>query len=90
MKTTHCPKCKTSLQGDPIPEKSRDIFGGETHFGRVIGMNVLGVWDGVAFWRCPDCGYQWHRFTPDDLRHVRLEALRGLQGLGYIGPAPSP
>lgn len=70
----NCPKCNVSLIGSPIPEASRHLFGAATHFRRDIGVEIPGVYDGVAFWQCPDCGYQWHRFGEGDYRRKRLEA----------------
>lgn len=36
-------------------------YGKVTHFGRQIGVEVSGVYDGVLYWMCPDCGGRWHR-----------------------------
>lgn len=33
---------------------------------RTTGVEIWGVYDGVLFWRCPDCGGSWHRWTPND------------------------
>jgi uncharacterized C2H2 Zn-finger protein len=30
-------------------------------YTRCIG--VLGGYDGVSYWRCPDCGAEWDRWT---------------------------
>lgn len=49
-----CPRCKADLNGAPRPD------GG--FYSRKIGVEVLGAWDGVLFWRCPDCEGEWHRF----------------------------
>lgn len=53
-----------------------DIFGncpacdakwGYTHDGerysRVIGVEIVGQYDGVSRWQCPDCEAEWDRFT---------------------------
>jgi predicted RNA-binding Zn-ribbon protein involved in translation (DUF1610 family) len=66
-----CPACGVSLVGDPIPEPDRYLFGGSTHFGRAIGIEIPGVYDGVLYWQCPDCGHTWDRFPPGDRRHGR-------------------
>lgn len=29
---------------------------------RTIGVEIRGVYDGVLFWQCPDCGTRWHRW----------------------------
>jgi len=67
----NCPKCNVSLIGEPIPEESKEFYGEVTHFRREVGIEVLGLYDGVAFWRCPDCNHQWDRFDGElgkDLR----------------------
>lgn len=38
-------------------------YGKVTHFSRKIGVEVPGVYDGVLYWQCPDCGWRWHRWT---------------------------
>ena len=62
-----CSHCNTDLQGEPIPEQDREWFGGATHFGRQIGVEVSEVYDGILYYQCPDCGYKWHRFTAGSL-----------------------
>lgn len=69
----NCPHCNTSLQGDPIPEQDRQHFGNATHFERQIGVEVRGVYDGVLYWRCPDCGGRWHRFTEGTDMRLKAE-----------------
>jgi len=38
-------------------------YGSATHFRREIGHEVPGVYDGVLFWHCPECGWAWPRFV---------------------------
>lgn len=38
-------------------------YGEQTHWSRVIGHEVWGVYDGILFWVCPDCGLAWSRWT---------------------------
>lgn len=38
-------------------------WGEKTHFSRVMGHEIWGVYDGVLFWSCPDCGKAWPRWT---------------------------
>lgn len=38
-------------------------YGDSTHFRREMGHEVRGVYDGVLFWSCPDCGHAWPRWT---------------------------
>lgn len=48
-----CPHCGSSWVGEPIPEKDRHLFDG-THFLRQMGIED-GSYDGISWWRCPDC-----------------------------------
>lgn len=54
-----CPHCGAQLQGDPIPEADRPMFGA-THFSRRIGLSSWEQ-DRVYAWRCPDCNGEWPR-----------------------------
>lgn len=38
-------------------------YGEKTHFSRFIGHEIWGVYDGILFWACPDCGLAWARFV---------------------------
>lgn len=58
----HCPNCGASFQGEPIPEKHRELYGDETHFGRLITIYDIYA-DRTTQFRCPDCGYTWDRDT---------------------------
>ena len=55
---TNCPHCKTSLLGDAIPDKDLHHYNG-THWKREIGVEMRGFYDGIAYWRCPDCDGKW-------------------------------
>ncbi len=68
----NCPGCGSSFIGNPIPEESIANYNPldadpnnypNTHFRRVIGIEIKGQRDGVLHWKCPDCGFRWHRFT---------------------------
>lgn len=63
MEYEQCPFCKADLRGEPIPEEHREHYGNETHFSRLIGIEILGGYDGVSYWRCPDCNAEWDRWT---------------------------
>jgi hypothetical protein len=49
------------LRGEPIPAEHRHMYDAD-HFSRRIGVEVSGLYDGVAYWQCPDCGTTWRRF----------------------------
>jgi hypothetical protein len=65
-----CPHCNADLQGKPIPQEYIDegFYGDLTHYSRRIGVEIRGVYDGMLFWQCPDCGGRWHRWTDADMR----------------------
>lgn len=41
---------------------------------RVIGHEVPGLYDGIAYWSCPTCGTSWHRFGPPGRVHAWVQA----------------
>lgn len=63
----NCAKCGVSFIGEPIPEDIVDQYAG-THWRREIGIEILGEYDGVLHWKCPDCKYTWHRFTGEEIK----------------------
>ncbi len=69
--TGNCSECGASWRGEPIPEDARraGYYGppetASTHYSRVIGIEIQGKYDGISFWRCPDCGAEWNRWTEE-------------------------
>lgn len=63
MSPTKCPRCKNSLRGEAIPKDQLQYYVGTntTHYSRIVGVEVPGVYDGVLYWVCPDCGHAWAR-----------------------------
>jgi len=70
-----CPHCDADLRGEPIPVESRRHYGDSTHYSRLIGIEIPGVYDGVLYWQCPDCGRRWNRWDPirNGHRHAQAE-----------------
>ena len=66
MERDNCPSCEVSLIGDPIPEDIVEHYSG-THWRREIGIEDPKQYDGVLWWKCPDCEHVWKRFpwSPD-------------------------
>lgn len=79
MDTTICPDCGSNWQGAPIPQEAIDKgwYGDNTHFSRLIGVEVRGAYDGVLYWQCPDCGSKFVRFTDPTDRRFRLAIEAG-------------
>ena len=73
-----CPACKSDLQGGLIFDTFMEKYGDESkaieesrkygatkttgHWGREIGIETTD-YDGISFWKCPDCGAIWDGFT---------------------------
>ena len=53
---------------------------GKTHFSRIIGVEIRGVYDGVLFWACPECGGTWHRWDLPDMRQRAAPYMEEWQG----------
>lgn len=71
-----CPHCGSDLRGAPIPQEYVDLGyykPGSTHYSRKIGIEVRGVYDGILYWRCPDCGGTWHRWMNNG--YLRQKAI---------------
>lgn len=35
-----------------------------------IGIQIQGVYDGVLFWECEQCGTRWHRWNEGTRQHA--------------------
>ena len=71
-----CPINGCDLQGDPIKQEYIDAgyYGeGVTHYSRMIGVEVRGMYDCVLYWACPDCDATWHRW-PEGTKEYKAAA----------------
>lgn len=55
----NCPHCKVSLLGEEIPEQIRQHYASATHWKREIEVQIRGLYDGIWYYRCPDCDGTW-------------------------------
>ena len=62
-----CPRCNSSWKGQKIPDEYKDMYGKHTHYSRLIGIEDPQAYDGVLWWRCPDCKVTFHRFTGQEI-----------------------
>jgi len=73
-----CPACKADLEGDLIFDTFMEKHGDEGKALKICEMygatKTTGRWkrqigietpdyDGVSYWKCPDCNAVWDRFT---------------------------
>lgn len=49
-----------------IEEEMKSSYGAPYRWGREIGIEIQGGYDGVSFWRCPDCGTDFDRWTGEE------------------------
>ncbi len=78
-----CPHCGSDLMGTPIPKDDLHLYNPldwdpttpppSTHFRRVIGVELQGVYDGILYWKCPDCEKAWNRWPPTDYRWLTAD-----------------
>lgn len=61
----NCPKCNIDL---------KYIKDGQG-YSKVIGIEYLGKYDGIAEWRCPSCGYREGRFSGKELKDNEWEEV---------------
>lgn len=70
-----CPLCGAELRAGAIPQEHIDqglYAPGVTHYSRLIGIQIRGVYDGVLYWQCPDCGGMWNRWDATDPMQMNL------------------
>lgn len=48
---------------DELRAHIKQYYSPPYRFSRIIGVEIRGYYDGVAKWRCPDCGAEWNRFS---------------------------
>lgn len=66
-----CPNCSAHLEYEHI-----DRDGIRRDYSRRVGVEIGGVYDGILFWACPDCGGTWNRWPEDHPRWVVAERYR--------------
>ena len=69
-----CPHCLSDFKGEPIPDRHRHLYGGASHYSRLVGIEVPGEYDGTLYYVCPDCG----RAIPRDFGPRRQLSLSSL------------
>ena len=74
-----CPNCNSNLEGGLIFDTFMEQYGDEDkaletaamygatktegHWGREIGIEIPGGYDGISYYKCPDCNAYWDRWT---------------------------
>lgn len=47
----------------------------------LVGVQLIGVYDGVALWQCLLCGGWWHRFSVNDPLRARVDSYLAARGV---------
>jgi hypothetical protein len=76
-----CPINGCDLRGEEIKPESlaKGYYGPwdgveKRYYSKMVGVQIRGVYDGVCYWFCPECGERWHRFAEGDSYRRRVEA----------------
>lgn len=51
-------------------------------FSSIIGIEVQGYYDGIAFWHCPKCKAYWKRFEWSDITKLKEDIRNGYMETG--------
>jgi hypothetical protein len=65
-KETRDGKLKYPTEEDFV-EYIKQHYAPPRRFSRVIGVSDPRVYDGVSWWKCPDCNTYWDRFTEEEV-----------------------
>lgn len=75
----YCPHCNADLDGGDIPEDIAHHYSGKK-WGRALGIEVRGAYDGILIWQCPDCKGYWPRFPADTWERLYNRAVNIIEG----------
>lgn len=48
---------------EEIEEEVKMYYRPPYRWGREIGVEIIGDYDGISYWKCPDCKTLFNRFT---------------------------
>ena len=54
---------KKNMTEDGLREYVKKFYAPPYRYSRIIGVEDPMVYDGVSWWKCPDCGTMWDRWT---------------------------
>lgn len=74
-----CPECGNSWDGGDIPERIRDYYSPPYKWSRIIGIEIPGGYDGISYYRCPDCPAIWDILTGDKVSPAIINSLSEME-----------
>lgn len=51
------------LSDKELEKRVKENYGPPYRYSKLMGIEIMGEYDGVLYWRCPECLTAWHRFT---------------------------
>jgi len=51
------------MTDEQLQEKMEEDYRPPYRYGLLIGVEIQGEFDGVSYWKCPECDTYWDRFT---------------------------
>ena len=58
-----CPVCGSNWDGGEIPADIKEHYNEPYRWSRLISIEDPMIYDGISWYRCPDCKSQWDRWT---------------------------
>lgn len=65
----HGTKQAVSEENEPMPDLlqcpkgcDNDYIVDDKVYSKIVGVQINGVYDGIAYWFCPQCAAKWQRF----------------------------
>ena len=56
-------KCWQGMSNEKIEQYMKESYSPPYRWRRQLGIEVEGLYDGISYWKCPDCNTLFDRFT---------------------------
>ena len=54
------------LSEEELEAKVKNWYAPPYKFSKLLGIEIMGGYDGVSYWQCPFCKTTWDRFTGEE------------------------
>lgn len=51
---------------EQVEESMKECYAPPYRWGREIGIEIPEIYDGISYWKCPDCETTFNRFTGEE------------------------
>ena len=52
---------------EELEEQMKEHYAPPYRYSKLIGIEVMGGYDGISYWQCPFCKATWDRFTGNEV-----------------------